>query len=96
MKKNQDEIKLMKQRSDLVAEITENQSKIRSLQRDIKKHEKQIGRLQISLEKVDQNIKDFKALYQRAFAFILKNDYDNNIDTFFIDYTNQHDLIDLP
>lgn len=90
----QEESRLIVQRGSIVADITENQSKIKSLQRDIKKHEKQLEKSRIQLDKINKVIENSKTLYKTAFVYILKNDYDGDVMGLFDSYDDQTSLVE--
>ena len=94
MKKFQDESRLTLQRNNVVADITENQSKIKGLEREIKKHQKEIDKLEVSLKNIDREIANSREVYQTAFAFILENDHQGNVMDLFKTYQDQTSLVD--
>lgn len=90
----QDESKLIIQKTNLVAEITECQSKIKSFEREITKNKKQINKLELTLDHLDSQIQQSKHVYQQAFVFVLNKDHGGDVMSLFRAYPTQSALVE--
>lgn len=86
--------KLVIQKNKLLAEIIENQSKMKSMEREIKKLEKQNEHLEKSLKKVEHDMDRCTNLYRKAFVFVLENECSGSAATLFKKYPNEKILVD--
>lgn len=89
----QNEFKLFTQRNVVIQKIAETQSRLKTLQSDTQKCEKELTHCNASLETIDKQISNSKELYQRAFAYILKSQYNGDVINLFQEYKDQDSVV---